>query len=183
MLVRKGKPIRRCGQPTAGIVGTAHEIRAMESKGGVPSCDGPLTPCDGLRVNLDTLIAAAQIADQTDREIANPGADIENPVLRPKAPTDQFRPRSLAPAVEGLWAQSPIVVHAQVRRRKQRVASPTDDALDRRDEPVDRASCAACQSLDHLIATAPLSHRSRSCSTGDQRDPKGRPSSDLPRAS
>jgi hypothetical protein len=53
----------------------------MESETGVPSRDAPLAPRDGLRMNLDPIVASAQIADQAEREIANSGSDVENAVL------------------------------------------------------------------------------------------------------
>jgi hypothetical protein len=59
----KGKQYAEAGTSPLGLVGTARQIRAMESESRVPPRDGPLAPGDGLWVNLDAIVAALQIAD------------------------------------------------------------------------------------------------------------------------
>ena len=116
-LVRERKPVRGSRHAPVRVVGAARQIRAMESEGGVPSSDGPLAPRDGLRVNLDTIVAAVQIAEEAEREIANAGSDIQNAVLRPKAATDELPPCAFARAGEHPRAPRSVIPDTQVRWR------------------------------------------------------------------
>ena len=51
----------------------------MEPEGGRPRRNAPLAPLDGFRVNLDAIVAAAQVVCEAEREIADPGFDVEQP--------------------------------------------------------------------------------------------------------
>ena len=53
-----------------------------------------------------------------DREIANPRADIENPVLRSQAAADEFCAYGFARASKRLRAGRTIIVETKVRRRQ-----------------------------------------------------------------
>src|SRR5258706_9867279 len=115
----------------------------MESERRVPPRDGLLAPRDGLRVNLDPIIAATQITDQAEREVANPRSDIEQAVLRSKAATGELRPCRFAHASERLPTPRPVVVNTQVRRRQQRAAPPAGEPIDKRSDAMDRVPRAA----------------------------------------
>ena len=81
--VREWKSVRGGGHNSVWIVCTACHIGAMKPKIRLSWRDGPLAPRDGFGVNVDTVVTTVEIAGQTDREIANAGSDVENPVLRP----------------------------------------------------------------------------------------------------
>src|SRR6476646_1147723 len=92
-----------------------------------------------------TVVSALQIVLQSDREIADTAADIEQAMLRPQASADQLRPYGTRTR-EGFRIPGAVVINPQVCGRQQRTAA-MNDTIERRREPVDTAAQAARQTF------------------------------------
>src|SRR5580700_3610591 len=121
----------------------------MKSKEWMFWCDSSLTPCNRLSVNIDTVVAASEIPDEADREIANARADIKNPMLGAKAMNGEFFSCIFARKSKRFGLQRAVVVGAQMRWRQQGVAPPTHDPLQRRHDAIGRLSRGTGQLPPH----------------------------------
>src|SRR5262245_59501276 len=102
----------------------------MESEPRVSRCDRSLAPCDGLRVNVDPVVAAVQIITKSDGQISDAGPDVEHAMFRPKASRDQLLTGIPARCRERIEVERPVVVDAEVRRREQRVVASLQQPIE-----------------------------------------------------
>src|SRR5262245_23602591 len=113
----------------------------MKAERRVARRDHALTPGDGARMDLDAVVAAAQEVNQSEREIADPGADVEHAMFRAQAASRELSARPFRGAKESRRVPRAIVVDAEMRGREQRAAVPADNPIDWRCDPMKASPC------------------------------------------
>ena len=94
--------------------------------------DGPLAPGDRFGVHVHAVVAACQVAGQAEGEIADSAPDVEHPVFRSQAATDQFVASTVIGPRERVRVPRAVVVDTKMGWRQQRATPPAHDAVERR---------------------------------------------------
>ena len=132
--------VLRRGDATVGIVGAADDIGAMKRKVRQPSGDRSLTPGDGFRMDLDPVVGATEVVLQSQRERADAGSDVEDPVMRLQASTHELGVLGRRRVLHDRRIPGAVVVDAKMRRWQERVTPLVDDAIHRRRKAIQSSS-------------------------------------------
>lgn len=128
--VREREAVFRRLLVSAGVIGAIRQVRVMKAECRLTRGDCLTAPGDCLFVDFYAIVSPTKISNQSDRQIAYAGSDVQHAVLWAQAGDLQFRPRTGARTCEGFWPPSAVVINSQVGWWQERVVSPRRNMIE-----------------------------------------------------